>query len=98
MSKNCLRRFPYSVHMQACAGKLPLKILVCGDTTQEIAPGYWMQDCSATTQILLLAAHALGLGAVWTGIYPIKDKIERFIKAFALPDNLIPLAFVPYPV
>ena len=57
-----------------------------------------MQDWSATTQILLLAAHALGLGAVWTGIYPMKDRIERFIKAFALPDNLIPLAFVSYPV
>jgi nitroreductase len=69
MSKNCLRRSPHSVHIQACAGKLPLKILVCGDKTQEKAPGYWMQDCSATTQILLLAAHALGLGAVWTGIY-----------------------------
>ncbi len=45
-----------------------------------------MQDWSATTQILLLAAHALGLGAVWTGIYPMKDRIERFIKAFELPD------------
>lgn len=82
MSKNCLRGSPHA----SCAGKFPLKIFVCGDTTQEIAPGYWVQDCSATTQILLLAAHALGLGAIWTGICPMKDRIKRFIKAFELPD------------
>ncbi|MCO5384170.1 MAG: nitroreductase family protein [Methanosarcina barkeri] len=54
-----------------------------------------MQDCSAATQNLLLAAHAVGVGAVWTGIYPIKDRIEGFRKAFGLPEHVIPLAFVP---
>jgi len=73
----------------------PLAILVCGDITLEKAPGYWVQDCSAATQILLLAAHAAGLGAVWTGIYPMKDRIEGFRKAFELPEHVIPLALVP---
>ncbi len=72
-----------------------LAILICGDTTQEKVPGYWVQDCSAATQNLLLAAHAVGLGAVWTGIYPMKDRIEGFRKAFGLPEHVIPLAFVP---
>ena len=48
-------------------------ILVCGDLNLEKAKGYWIQDCSAATQNILLAIHALGLGAVWTGIYPRKD-------------------------
>ncbi|AKB13934.1 Nitroreductase [Methanosarcina thermophila] len=73
----------------------PLAILVCGDITLEKAPGYWVQDCSAATQNLLLAAHAAGLGAVWTGIYPMKDRIEGFRKAFELPEHVIPLALVP---
>ncbi|MCC4765872.1 nitroreductase family protein [Methanosarcina sp. DH1] len=73
----------------------PLAILVCGDITLEKAPGYWVQDCSAATQNLLLAAHDAGLGAVWTGIYPMKDRIEGFRKNFDLPENVIPLALVP---
>ena len=72
-----------------------LAILVCGDTTLEKAPGFWVQDCSAATQNLLLAAHASGLGAVWTGIYPMEDRVEGFRKAFGLPEHVIPLALVP---
>jgi nitroreductase len=73
----------------------PLAILVCGDLKLEKVPGHWVQDCSAATQNLQLAAHAVELGAVWTGIYLIKDRIEGFRKAFGLPENVIPLAFVP---
>ena len=51
------------VHM---APKAPLGILVCGDTRAEKYAGYWVVDCSAAVQNLLLAAHDLGLGAVWT--------------------------------
>jgi nitroreductase len=39
-------------------------ILVCAETRNVIAPGFWVEDCSAATQSLLLATHALGLGAV----------------------------------
>ncbi len=84
----------YSPYAAMCRGA-PLAILICGDITQEKAPGFWVQDCSAATQNLLLAAHALGLGAVWTGIYPMEDRVEGFRKAFGLPEHVIPLAFVP---
>lgn len=73
----------------------PVAILVCGDTTLEKAPGYWVQDCSAAIQNILLAAHDAGLGAVWTGIYPMKDRIEGFRKAFGLPEHVFPLGLVP---
>lgn len=79
----------------AMCREAPLGILVCGDTSLEKAPGFWVQDCSAATQNLLLAAHAVGLGAVWTGVYPVKDRVEGFKKAFGLPEHVIPLAFVP---
>lgn len=48
----------------------PLGIMVCADTTDLKHQDYWVQDCAAATQNLLLAAHASGLGAVWLGVYP----------------------------
>jgi nitroreductase len=84
----------FSPYANMCRGA-PLAILVCGDLTLEKVPGYWVQDCSAATQNLLLAAHDVGLGVVWTGIYPMKDRVEGFRKTFGLPENVIPLALVP---
>ena len=80
--------------------RAPLGILVCADTRNVIVPGFWVQDCSAATQNLLLAAHALGLGAVWTGVYPMDGHVAGFSKHCRLPEGVIPLAFVVigYPV
>ena len=76
------------------AAKAPLGILVCGDLSKEKYPGYWVQDCSAATQNLLLAAHAKGLGAVWTGIYPMQDRVEGFRALCGLPEDVIPLGLI----
>ena len=73
----------------------PVAIVVCGDLRLERYTGYWVQDCSAATQNLLLAAHAKGLGAVWVGIYPVDDRVRRLQKLLALPTQVIPLAVVP---
>ncbi len=70
-------------------------ILVCGDTERERYAGHWVQDCSAATQNLLLAAHACGLGAVWVGVYPVEERVRRFQKLFGLPAGVIPLALIP---
>ncbi|MFW5490558.1 MAG: nitroreductase family protein [Desulfovibrio sp.] len=78
----------------AMAPKAPVGVLVCGDLGKEKYPGYWVQDCAAAVQTLLLAAHAKGLGAVWTGIYPTQDRVEKFSVQFNLPENVIPLAYV----
>ena len=48
----------------------PLAIIVCGETKSSALEGYWVQDCAAATENLLLAAHVLGLGGVWLGVYP----------------------------
>ncbi|HJN15161.1 MAG TPA: nitroreductase family protein [Armatimonadota bacterium] len=72
----------------------PIGILVCGDTELELADGYWVQDCSAATENLLLAAHALGLGAVWLGITPREDRTAETRELFGLPENVIPLGMM----
>jgi nitroreductase len=78
----------------AMAERAPLAILVCGDLSLEKYPGFWVQDCSAAVQNLLLAAHGRGLGAVWTGIYPLQERVEGFRSLFRLPAQVIPLALV----
>jgi nitroreductase len=78
----------------AMAREAPLGILICADLALEKYPGYWVQDCSAATQNILLAAHGRGLGAVWTGIYPLPDRVEGFKELCNLPEKVIPLALV----
>lgn len=72
----------------------PLVIYACGDTTQ-MMPGqardFWIQDVSCASENILLAAHAMGLGAVWTSVYPEARKVKGVSEALRLPGNLIPL-------
>ena len=70
----------------------PLAILVCGDLQRESYKGYWVQDCSAATQNLLLAAHAKGLGAVWLGVHPREERIQELSRLLGLPEQVPPLA------
>ena len=80
--------------------KAPLAIVTCGDMSkfidsEDAGHGFWIQDVSAATENLLLAAHALGLGAVWTGVYPDTDRVKAVQQRLGLPDTIIPLAVVP---
>lgn len=72
----------------------PTAVLVCGDATLEKYPGFWMLDCSAAVENLLLAAHASGLGAVWAGVYPLNDRVEAFRRLLSLPPEITPFALV----
>jgi len=71
----------------------PLCITVCGDTS--ISADFWVIDCSAATENLLLATTALGLGAVWLGVYPRQDRVNNIRKVLKLPENIIPLNLIP---
>lgn len=70
----------------------PMAIVVCGDTTKS---SYWYLDCAAATQNILLAAEALGLGAVWTATYPYDDRMAVVKKEIGLPDHILSLCVIP---
>jgi len=72
----------------------PLAVLVCADTGNARSPDYWVLDCSAATQNILLAAHALGLGAVWLGIHPRQERMEKMAPLVKLPEGVKPLALI----
>ena len=73
----------------------PLAIVICGDLQRENFKGFWVQDCSAATENLLVAARARGLGTVWLGVYPMEDRIKGMRKLLGLPETLVPLAVIP---
>ena len=93
--KALLDKVPEIHPYAAMAAQAPLAVLVCGDLNAEVYAGFWVQDCSAAVQNVLLAAHGLGLGAVWCGIYPVKERVKGFRKLFDLPVHVVPLALIP---
>ena len=83
-------------------------IVVCGQTTMmrkpfgqpdapetEVENIFWYEDCSAATENILLAAHALGLGAVWTAGYPAMERIAPIAAALGIPAKVVPLCVIP---
>lgn len=79
------------------AAKAPLAIVVCGDmkkTLSGVGQGFWVQDCSAATENILLAANALGLGAVWTGLYPNEERANAVRDIVKAPEHIVPLCVI----
>ena len=91
---NLAEKLPYAKMLKTAT----LAIVVCGDMSKLSNPEIeinWIMDCSAATENILLAAEAIGLGAVWTAAYPYKDRIESVCTTLNMPENLIPLSVVP---
>ncbi len=79
------------------AKEAPLVIVACGDLAKEEdgeGRDFWIQDVSAATENILLAAHAQGLGAVWCGIHPIKAREKAIADILGLPKDIVPLSAV----
>lgn len=87
-------RLPYS----RVANGASLAIVVCGSLDNGLAgrsKEYWIHDCSAATMNMLLAAHGLGLGAVWTGVFPGEERIAAVREILSIPDGYAPLCVIP---
>lgn len=83
-------------------------IVVCGETTMKMKPfgqpdaepteqpnKFWFEDCALAGENILLAAKALGLGAVWTAGYPAEERIAPISKALGIPSNVVPICIIP---
>ena len=75
--------------------KSPLAIVVCGNMDKAGGLDMWIQDCAAAAENILLAAHAMGLGAVWTANHPYADRMEVTSEVLHLPQNIVPFCVIP---
>jgi nitroreductase len=82
---------PYSQSVKTAS----VAVVVCGDLKLEVYKDFWVQDCSAATENILIAVQAKGLGAVWLGLHPIPERVKGMQKLLKLPDKVIPLAVIP---
>jgi nitroreductase len=81
---------PYSQMLR----EAPVAILVCGDTALEKHEGYWVQDCSAAVENILLEITDRGYGGVWLGVYPRADRVEGMRRLLGIPEGIIPFALI----
>ncbi len=91
-----LDKFPAIIPGAHMAAKSQLAIVVCGSPERALMPEYWVQDCSAATENILLAAHGMGLGAVWCGAYPNNDadRVGQISELLFLPDDVLALSII----
>lgn len=85
-----MKAHPYAGMLAGAA----LAILVCGDEKLELSRGYWVVDCGAATQNLLLAIHGIGLGGVWLGVHPREERKTGIREIFNLPSHIQPFSLV----
>ena len=82
-------------HYSEMLKEAPAAIIVCADVKRSKYPfDYWIQDCSAATQNMLLAAVSAGLGTCWLGIYPQPERVEGVRRIFGIPESIVPFAIV----
>lgn len=101
--KTLLQQLADSLPYAQSAAAAPMAVVVCGVLTESQGAtnaGWWVQDAAAASENLLLAAHAVGLGAVWTGVYSYEDRVRAVRNILGLPRHVVPLNVIPvgYPV
>jgi len=93
--KDTLKKVPDISPFAAHVPGAQVAIVVLGNKKLEAVPGLWIPDCSNAAMNILLAAHSMGLGAVWTTLYPYEERMAGMKKLLNLPDHIVPLTIIP---
>jgi len=88
------QRMAVATQYASPVGRAPVGIAVLADTRENKHPGYWVQDCSAAVENLLLAAHAIGLGGVWIGVYPHAEREAAVCEIVEAPEGFAALCMI----
>lgn len=93
-----LKRLADALPYAKMAAQAPMAIVVCGSRErflEGVDDVLWEQDLSAASENILLAAHAIGLGGVWTCLYPHEERIAPVRAILNIPDRMIPFNLIP---
>lgn len=96
--KDLLIRLGDELPTAAMLGSVHSAIMVCGDLTKADTTSYrnyWVMDCSAASENILLTAESLGLGACWTAVFPYDSRQSIVRKHISLPEHHVPLNIIP---
>ena len=88
------QRLSVATQYASPVGRAPVGIVVLADTRENKHPGYWVQDCSAAVENLLLAAHAIGLGGVWIGVHPQPEREAAVREIVEAPEGFAALCMI----
>ncbi|MEM1579230.1 MAG: nitroreductase family protein [Archaeoglobaceae archaeon] len=69
-------------------------VVCCDPKLSKYKLPMWVQDCSASTQNILLAARALGIASCWLGVYPNEDRMKSIAKVLGVPENIVVFSVV----
>ncbi len=69
-------------------------VIVCGDENLQHDDGYWIADCGAATENILLAAHSMNIGSCWVGLYPREQRMRDISILLGLPTHVKPFALI----
>lgn len=97
-NRDLLKQMATALPYCHCANEAPAAIVVCGDKARFLEgtdSELWVQDVSAASENILLAAHALGIGSVWTCLYPHKDRMSSVSEILNLPPDFVPFNVIP---
>jgi nitroreductase len=95
--KACLNKLSEALPYAKMAKNAGAAIVVTGDLNRQCNgkdASYWMLDCSAASQNVLLAAESIGLGAVWTSVFPEEDRIFSVRAILGIPEDVVPLNLI----
>lgn len=97
LRKRISEEFKFAKMVSECA----VAIAVCGNMDKlfegdRVDGGNWTLDCSAASENMLLAAHALGIGSVWCGVYPEQERMAALGEILSLPTNIKPLNVIAF--
>lgn len=96
-SRDAMQKINESQPYAKMLEKAPLCIAVCGDRRAQSFPfDFWVQDCSAAIQNMLLEAEHLGLGGVWLGVYPVPERVSNISALLGLPEDVLPLGLLAF--
>jgi len=73
----------------------PMCVVICGDKSIQETEEFLIEDCAAAAENILLAAHGIGLGAVWCGVLKRSSLAHVLTNVLALPDTIVPFAILP---
>jgi len=85
-----IKSIPYAEMLKQSAAA----ILVCGDSLIEKNESWLLQNCSASTQNILLSAHGSGIGSCWIAIHGMDDVYKNVKAQFKLPENIVPVSLI----